>query len=584
MPTTVGEDMVAAPSTSDSANMFDDGPFFAWWPWGPNVNNGVSPDLLGGDEDLFSYESSNQQSALHRSMLDDQMHQHVGTARNDTPFPLSWSPSCSPAQLNMDSRSISGELHQGISPSGQEVRESLNPTISGLPAKQYIRDLVDLFFVHLHHRLPCIDQDILLQRLSEDYVTAHSCPLLWIIMATAAPMHPDENIRSCQGFWWHRAGSLFDTCTRTFQKPKETLQAAVWLTYHSFTMARMAEAWTILGTACRLASLFAWDRIDSTRTQPSPFTQPAGDEHENEQRRRTIWALFFLDRIVSSLYGSTLAFDDRQFCVNFPMENIEATSNGHLPGIGPTEMQPSTEIFTRDLASYFSTSGSSTTNDQRLSLSRLVLKLAVLLGRIVTHHNQLHVHSSLEIQSHEADFTDMEHALTRLYIIVARSGYDILRAPEQDLRQVVWLHIMLRMCSILLYHPTVGKSPHRSLSYDDDGPGFQRCANSTRDMIHIIGESARRSIDALLNPLLLPAYFLCSRFLAIDWHERKTASSKTDIDLILMLLDRMAEQWPQLVTKYRTSIMSDLSKTIAQVQQMRIGNGSYLGDMCGRTT
>lgn len=47
---------------------------------------------------------------------------------------------------------------------------------------------------------------------------------------------------------------------------------------------------------------------------------PPRDAIEIEKQRKIIWALFFLDRSLSCLAGFSLAIDDRNYQVNFPLE------------------------------------------------------------------------------------------------------------------------------------------------------------------------------------------------------------------------------------------------------------------------
>lgn len=98
-----------------------------------------------------------------------------------------------------------------------------------------------------------------------------------------------------------------------------------------------------------------------------------------------------------------------------------------------------------------------------------------------------------------------------------------------------------------------------------------------RSTLRMIKEASNYSIQSLLNPLLVPTYFLCSRFLTISWLESKDQAVRDDIDLILMLLDRVADSWGPLAAKYRTSVLHDLGKTVEAGRRMRVGTGSYIG-------
>ena len=54
---------------------------------------------------------------------------------------------------------------------------------------------------------------------------------------------------------------------------------------------------------------------------------------ELEERRKTIWVLFFLDRSLSCLAGFSLAIDDRHFDVNYPVDDGQFQAFMHSVGL-----------------------------------------------------------------------------------------------------------------------------------------------------------------------------------------------------------------------------------------------------------
>lgn len=214
---------------------------------------------------------------------------------------------------------------------------------------------------------------------------------------------------------------------------------------------------------------------------------------------------------------------------------------------------------------------------------RLIFKISVLLGRIIDHHNNLHPPPDQDQRA--ADFAYLENALARFCLAAPQPLSSTLQGFPPDLDRVIWLHFLLHICTVLLYHPTSTSSKPsdalaRNASSPEDSPGFLRCLNAMRCTLRIIKEAANISVKSLLNPFLVPTYFLCSRFLAIGWLETKDKALRNDIDLILMLLDRVADPWGPLAAKYRSSVLHDLTKDVEAARRMRVGTGSYMSAGC----
>jgi hypothetical protein len=241
-------------------------------------------------------------------------------------------------------------------------------------------------------------------------------------------------------------------------------------------------------------------------------------------------------------------------------------------------------------------------NSEQKDPHSLILRASVLLGRIITHHNDLHSYRNPE--QHAAVFSALENALTRFNLVLGNGYFSVLDVPLSTFNYDVWLNILVQQCTILLYHPTVSEAdpatgqpsssqtngitsvqnstqdqsahPHKSAL------GFTRCINAMRNLTQIIKETASRSLNALLNPFLVPAYFLCCRFLTITWHESQVQSDREDIDSILILFDRVAGFWGPLAAKYRDSILHDLARCPNQAKRLRRGTGSYLSQECAK--
>ena len=184
-----------------------------------------------------------------------------------------------------------------------------------------IIDLLEIFFFNYHLFLLCIHHKIYLNRVKFDTEIAKSSPLFWALFSVAASRHSQAYLRCLQHDFLARARTIFDSQFSQSTCSIQTLQAAVWVVFQTYTSEDLTEAWLFLGKACRLAALLRLNRIDTNREKLSFPASRSRNEIEKEEQRKTMWTLFLLDRLLSCFVEFPLAIDERQFQMNFPIDD-----------------------------------------------------------------------------------------------------------------------------------------------------------------------------------------------------------------------------------------------------------------------
>lgn len=184
-----------------------------------------------------------------------------------------------------------------------------------------IWELLDIFFRLYHKYLPCLHRKSIYAFTESRGIEALRCPLILALLSVASRSHPVKATSDKRHDWHHQAKTLWHSTLASTDNPTRSLQAAVWILFADITSAEIHESWLFLGTASRYASMIGADRLDcSNRANlPKGFIGP-NDQLDLEERRRSMWALYLIDRNLSSLCGMPLAIDDRMFNVNFPVE------------------------------------------------------------------------------------------------------------------------------------------------------------------------------------------------------------------------------------------------------------------------
>ncbi|KAL9617029.1 MAG: hypothetical protein Q9160_008146 [Pyrenula sp. 1 TL-2023] len=299
------------------------------------------------------------------------------------------------------------------------------------------------------------------------------------------------------------------------------------------------------------------DRLDCSNGANLPkIVVGPKDQLEIEERRRGMWALYIIDRNLSSLCGMPLAIDDRMFNVNFPVEE-RAFQDG--------KDHASPRDFTVDLTALI---GPSTFHDDpQPSTYELVLRAMILLGQITLYHG---VHQVGQSDGDRSEVSDrIEGALARFSLVLSR--FDVTSVDFEDIDCVVWLHVTVQTCIVLFYHPKVSQcllTGTRGVpkTFSTLPPSLQRSANAVESLVRLVKDTTPRSTEALLRPYFLGAFFLCCRFKLVMWKTFRTPKDRDDLDMIIMLVDQFSAKWGLLGQKYQDKMKRDLKTVEDELQ------------------
>jgi hypothetical protein len=210
-----------------------------------------------------------------------------------------------------------------------------------------------------------------------------------------------------------------------------------------------------------------------------------------------------------------------------------------------------------------------------------IYRTSVLLGRIMTLHNQ--PHASRGDKNFSTEFAKLDNAMSLTSFALSRGAHDNLRMTGAESSRQIWLSTLVQTCNILLYHPLTSMDAADMLTMAEDAGntcGFERCVGAMRQILRSIKRAASKTPESIVNPFLVTPYFLCCRFLCISWRDHQRQVDHDDIESVLMLLDRLGERWAPLAKKFRKGIMRDLGRDADQMQRMRVGTGCYLDVEC----
>lgn len=252
---------------------------------------------------------------------------------------------------------------------------------SPMPPSELITHLAKTFFTHLGCNYPFLQRERFMRDLEEKQVDAI---LVDAVCALAARFstHPlltqqpnDENKPSPADYGHAFAQRAKTALVDTFSCPTAaTVQAALLLAYNEFGEQRDSGLWMYLGISIRMAQDLGMHKLQGLKymgkSGPTPrqvkreslsgvgalkhpdsslyqSTESGGDRDDQEDDKKaieeqkaveqervdTFWAVFFLDRVVSSGTGRTSTLRDKDIEISFPP--LDETENSGWPAPFP---------------------------------------------------------------------------------------------------------------------------------------------------------------------------------------------------------------------------------------------------------
>lgn len=222
---------------------------------------------------------------------------------------------------------------------------------SSMPPSELITHLCDTFFVHLACNFPFLQRDRFLKDLEEKQVDAILVDAVCALAARFSTHHLlVQQSRDDQHVNHSEQGSAFAQRAKlalidTYATPSvAAVQAALLLAYNEFGESRDSGLWMYLGISIRMAQDLGLHKLDGLRYEGRDGSSPRFSRNEKQldrmfgrtdlqgqdqdtaeeqraaerERVDTLWAVFFLDRVVSSGTGRRSTLQDDDIELSFP--------------------------------------------------------------------------------------------------------------------------------------------------------------------------------------------------------------------------------------------------------------------------
>ncbi|THC88601.1 hypothetical protein EYZ11_011952 [Aspergillus tanneri] len=462
----------------------------------------------------------------------------------------------SPPPLDLNVVSYGARLSDTVTlvePSRSSSRRLSGLQSSQVPPQAQIIQLTNEFFERHHPFFACIHKEKFLNRLRGKQSPGLSTPLEWAIVATAARVSRDANVSTQAYVFLQNAVESLSLGPLLQENVLQDLQAAVWCVFSLYSSGEITKAVVLLAQAYTLACLHGLNRLDDP-TPNIPLAMQFSPVEE-EECRCTLWALFVLDRHINYLIGRHFVIDDSLWCVNYPLDD-RSLQHG---------IRPASEAFNRDLEAI---TAEKSNVPLGVTLTRLVCKTLVILGRIAEHKSINPMPTGAGSQHRLAEFHELQSALACFWVILPPCVHNVAEVPAENVLHSVWLLIILHQCSTVLFYITEAERRSGTVVTASERDNFACSYKSVDKVVSALRTISGLVVNPALNPMLASAYFLCCRFIVMQARLSQQQSYRLDLTLVLKLLERMAEGQVQLPLIYKDIIDQEL------VREMQ-GGGAY---------
>ena len=181
------------------------------------------------------------------------------------------------------------------------------------------RHSTQIYFVHIHPHAPMIHQYRFLAAMS---LSPHARPpialryAMWLLAASVTIKY-----NNLTDHFYTRARKYANAVEMLSHGEKVQnvahIQAEILIAIYEFKTMHFPRAWLRVGRVVRLSQMITLHRMDTEMFRVEKCLPPARDFIEQEERRRTFWLTFCLDRYATTGSGWPMIIDERDVGFDF---------------------------------------------------------------------------------------------------------------------------------------------------------------------------------------------------------------------------------------------------------------------------
>ncbi|KAH1490925.1 hypothetical protein KXV92_001300 [Aspergillus fumigatus] len=402
-------------------------------------------------------------------------------------------------------------LSQAYLPSGLHTGGNFGWDMLGLgleeplPTQDVIDELNQIYFDKVHPSLPFLHRPRHLAAMNLAYNIRPAVCLQYMTWCHAASV--SDKYSNLHALFYQRARKYAELDEmKGFGESIVTLaHCQTWLliSTYEFKMMYFPRAWLSSGKATRLALMMGLNRLDGLGPEVKQSLPPPRDWTEKEERRRTFWMAFCIDRYASAGTGWPVIIDERDIMTNLPASE--------------TSFVKSKPERTLRLSSVMRGEGIATLS----SLASVVL-LSSMFGRNLAH-------------LHRPDPQDNDHDLNG----------DHLRLPAGIADpNVVFCNMAIQTSTICLHQAAIFKAEKNKMPDQIITESKRRCIVAA-DQISSIMKMISHTDLTLMNPFMSFCVYVAARVFVQYLQSRPDDSAaRSSLQFFFSALDALKNKNP----------------------------------------
>ncbi|KAF1915234.1 fungal-specific transcription factor domain-containing protein [Ampelomyces quisqualis] len=361
-----------------------------------------------------------------------------------------------------------------------------------LPPQDVMDELYQIYFAKLHMLLPVVHRPRFFAALN---LAPHMRPpvclryIMWTMAASAT-----EKYEGLQEHFYQRARKYaqMDEMKGHGESTITLAHCQAWILICTYEFKQMyfPRAWMSAGRAVRLAQMMQLHRIDGVGLDVKQCLPPPKDWTEREERRRTFWMAFCVDRYASIGTGWPMTIDERDITTNLPASE-EAFERSKPMATGSLDQ------------------GLEPNGATGLQALGFIVLTAAMFGR-----NLLHLHRPGEDDNDEdinGGFWNRHRIIEQMLLQTSLNLPDHLRLPSGLTDpNVVFANMCMHTSAICLHQAAILKADKHRMLASVSNESKIRCVTAAAEIASIMRIISHMDLSAT-NPFISFCVYVAAR-------------------------------------------------------------------------
>ncbi|KAF2131430.1 binuclear zinc transcription factor [Dothidotthia symphoricarpi CBS 119687] len=361
-----------------------------------------------------------------------------------------------------------------------------------MPPQDVMDDLYQIYFAKIHPSAPIIHRPRFLAALN---LAPHMRPpiclryIMWTMAASAT-----DKYAGMQDHFYQRARKYaqMDEMKGHGESTISVAHCQAWslICQYEFKQMYFPRAWLSAGRGVRLAQMMQLHRLDGVGLDVKQCICPPKDWTEREERRRTFWFAFCIDRYASIGTGWPMIIDERDILTNLPASDDAFDKSKPAP--------------TGSLDQVLSPNGAA-----NLQPFGAIVLSAAMFGR-----NLLHLHRPGPDDRDEdlnGEFWNRHRNIEQILLQTSLGLPDHLRLPSAVSNpNVVFANMCIHTSVICLHQAAIFKVDKHQLPVHVSNESKTRCVTAAAEIASIMRMVSHMDLSAL-NPFISFSVYVAAR-------------------------------------------------------------------------